>query len=73
MGDEAGITLIDQLMDLPVKNSPWPFGASEFKHVTSSAAHYRGVPRDLHAATGRNHPIVFVWVVIVLHDNPVRT
>ena len=74
VGDEAGITLIHQLMCLSAKNSPWPFSASEFKHVTSSVeAHYCGMRRDLHTSTGRNHPNVFVWIAIVFHDNPVCT
>ena len=56
------------------ENSSWPFSASEFNHITSSVeAQYCGMLRDLHTATDRNHPIMFVWVVIVLHDSPVHT
>jgi len=71
---EAGVTLIHQLMGLFAKNSPWPFSASEFKHITLSVeAQYCGMLQDLHTAMDRNHRIMFFWVVIVLHDNPVHT
>ena len=74
MGDEAGITLIHQLMSLSARSSPQSFSASEFKHITSSVeAQYCGVLRDLHTAMDGNHPITFVWVVIILRDNPVHT